>query len=120
LPHNGAAGGFWSSDPFRLQVSTSWELFQGGGNRVSAAENSLLGTIYSFKIYVFLGSIPVEASRVHLFVHLMRPAFNLIHPMKAERFEQAKRTATGKKPCGDEESPAFHTQDAGTEQPKLL
>jgi len=44
LPHNGAAGRSRFSDPIRLQVSKKWELFQGGGNRFSAADNSLLGT----------------------------------------------------------------------------
>ncbi|MDW3118055.1 MAG: hypothetical protein R8G60_09925 [Roseovarius pacificus] len=45
LPHNGAAGHPWFFDPIKLQVPKKWELFQGGGNRVSATDNSLLGTI---------------------------------------------------------------------------
>jgi hypothetical protein len=46
LPHNGAAGHPWFFDPIKLQVPKKWELFQGGGNRVSATDNSLLGTIF--------------------------------------------------------------------------
>jgi hypothetical protein len=44
LPHNGATGHPWFFDPIKLQVPKKWELFLGGGNRVSAADNSLLGT----------------------------------------------------------------------------